>query len=172
MKQPPPSATYTTLRSGEYFAFKRAPTGALGARTGGAARIRVLPPWWRTWWFMTSCAVLILFSLSAVYRFRLHQLAWQLNMRLEERVGERTRIARELHDTLLQSFQGLMLLFQSVRNLLPDRPIGAVRPCRSFVRADQAIVEGREAVHDLRSSAVENHACPSDHCSRRGTCHL
>ena len=78
-------------------------------------------------------------------------------MRLEERVGERTRIARELHDTLLQSFQGLMLLFQSARNLLPERPVEAVRALDdALVRADQAIIEGRDAVHDLRSSAVVN----------------
>jgi signal transduction histidine kinase len=78
-------------------------------------------------------------------------------MRLEERVGERTRIARELHDTLLQSFQGLMLLFQSARNLLPERPLEAVHALDdALVRADQAIVEGRDAVGDLRTSTVVN----------------
>ena len=153
------SATYTTLRPGEYiFRVQARPNRGAWSETGPSVRIRVLPPWWRTWWFMTSCAALILFSLSAVYRFRLHQLAWQLNMRLEERVGERMRIARELHDTLLQSFQGLMLLFQSVRNLLPDRPIEAVRVLDdALVRADQAIIEGRDAVNDLRSATAVNH---------------
>ena len=73
------------------------------------------------------------------------------------RLEERTRIARELHDTLLQSFQGLTLLFQSARNLLPERPVEAVRALDdALIRADQAIIEGRDAVHDLRSSAVEN----------------
>jgi signal transduction histidine kinase len=51
--------------------------------------------------------------LWGLYRYRLHQIAQQFNARMEERVGERTRIARELHDTLLQSFQGLMLHFRS-----------------------------------------------------------
>jgi signal transduction histidine kinase len=57
-----------------------------------------------------------------VYRLRVRQIAAGLNVRFEERLGERTRIARELHDTLLQSFQGLMLRFQTVADLLPRRP--------------------------------------------------
>ncbi len=74
-------------------------------------------------------------------------------MRLEERVGERTRIARELHDTLLQSFQGLMLRFQVIDELLPP---GKAKEAleKALERGDQAIVEGRDAVHDLRSSTV------------------
>jgi ligand-binding sensor domain-containing protein/signal transduction histidine kinase len=152
------SATYTTLRPGEYIFRVQARTnrGAWNEK-GASVRIRVLPPWWRTWWFGTSCAALILISVWALYQLRLHRLAEQFSMRLEERVGERTRIARELHDTLLQSFQGLMLLFESARNLLPERPAEAVRALDdALVRADQAIIEGRDAVHDLRSSMVVN----------------
>jgi signal transduction histidine kinase len=72
---------------------------------------------------------------------------------MEERVGERTRIARELHDTLLQSFQGLMLRLQVVEDLLPDGKAKEQLE-QTLERADQAIAEGREAVHDLRSSAT------------------
>jgi signal transduction histidine kinase len=87
---------------------------------------------------------------------RLRQLAQQFNMRLEERVGERTRIARELHDTLLQSFHGLLLRFQTVSNLLPDRPAEAKQRLESAIdQAAQAITEGRDAVQELRSSTVE-----------------
>jgi signal transduction histidine kinase len=75
----------------------------------------------------------------------------QLNVRFEERLAERTRIARELHDTLLQSFQGLMLRFQAVSDLLPP---GNAKEALDKVldRADQAILEGREAIQNLRSS--------------------
>ena len=66
--------------------------------------------------------VLFLVLLWAAYQLRVRQLAHQFNMTLEARVSERTRIARELHDTLLQSFQGLLLRFQSVSKLLPERP--------------------------------------------------
>ena len=74
-------------------------------------------------------------------------------MRLEERVGERTRLARDLHDTLLQSFQGLMLHLQVVDDLLQEGKAKEQLE-RSLQRADQAIAEGRRAVYDLRSSVT------------------
>ena len=80
----------------------------------------------------------------------------QLALQFEERLAERTRIARELHDTLLQSFQGLMLHFQAVNDLLPP---GKAKEAleKALDRADQAIVEGRDAIQNLRSStAVTN----------------
>jgi len=77
----------------------------------------------------------------------------QLGLRFEERLAERTRIARELHDTLLQSFQGLMLHFQAVNELLPA---GTAKEAleKALDRADQAIVEGRDAIQNLRSSTT------------------
>jgi signal transduction histidine kinase len=77
----------------------------------------------------------------------------QLTLRFEERLAERTRIARELHDTLLQSFQGLMLHFQAVDDLLPA---GKAKEAleKALDRADQAIVEGRDAIQNLRSSTT------------------
>jgi signal transduction histidine kinase len=77
----------------------------------------------------------------------------QLALRFEERLSERTRIARELHDTLLQSFQALMLHFQTVNDLLPP---GEAKEALEKVldRADKAIVEGREAIQNLRSSTT------------------
>jgi signal transduction histidine kinase len=77
----------------------------------------------------------------------------QLALRFEERLAERTRIARELHDTLLQSFQGLMLHFQAVNDLLPPgKPKEALE--KALDQADQAIVEGRDAIQNLRSSTT------------------
>jgi signal transduction histidine kinase len=71
-------------------------------------------------------------------------------------VGERTRIARELHDSLLQGFQGLMFRLQAVRQLLPDRPGDATKLLDSaMLVGDQAIGEGRDAVQNLRSSVFE-----------------
>jgi len=77
----------------------------------------------------------------------------QLTLRFEERLAERTRIARELHDTLLQSFQGLMLNFQAVNDLLPPgKEKDALE--KALDRADQAIAEGRDAIQNLRSSTT------------------
>ena len=70
-------------------------------------------------------------------------------------MDERTRIARELHDTLLQSFQGLLLVFQSISNLLPARPDEAKqRMEQALDQASDAITEGRDAVHELRSGGL------------------
>ena len=77
----------------------------------------------------------------------------QLKLRFEERLAERTRIARELHDTLLQSFQGLMLHFQAVHEqMAPGEPKEALE--KALKRADSAIAEGRDAIQDLRSSTA------------------
>jgi signal transduction histidine kinase len=76
-----------------------------------------------------------------------------LELRLEERVSERTRIARALHDTLLQSFHGLMLHLQVVDDLLPPG-VAKEKLEQTLARADQAIAEGRDAVYDLRSSST------------------
>src|SRR6202163_3760123 len=77
----------------------------------------------------------------------------QLTLRFEERLAERTRIARELHDTLLQSFQALILHFQAVNDLLPP---GKAKEAleKALDRADQAIIEGRDAIQNLRSSST------------------
>ena len=72
-----------------------------------------------------------------------------------ERLSERTRIARELHDTLLQSFQGLILHFQTARDLIPRDPSEAEKNLDSALEsADQAMVEGRNAIYDIRSSTL------------------
>jgi signal transduction histidine kinase len=77
----------------------------------------------------------------------------QLTLRFEERLAERTRIARELHDTLLQSFQALMLHSQTVNYLLPPGlPKEALE--KALDRADQAIAESRDAIQNLRSSTT------------------
>jgi signal transduction histidine kinase len=113
--------------------------------------IKILPPWWNTWWFRASCVAAFLALLWTLHRYHLHQIAQEFNVRLEERVNERTRIARELHDTLLQSFHGSLFRFQAARNMLPRRPEEAVEALDGAIaRAEEAIAEGRGAIQDLR----------------------
>jgi signal transduction histidine kinase len=77
------------------------------------------------------------------------------HIRVEERVAERTRIARDLHDTLLQSFQGLMFRFQAARNMLPHRTEEAIKALDGALeKTERAIVEGRDTVQGLRASTV------------------
>jgi signal transduction histidine kinase len=119
---------------------------------GDALNFSITPAYYQTPWFRFACAAAFLALLWALYQYRLHQVAQEFDMRIEERVGERTRIARELHDTLLQSFHGLMFRIQAARNMLPGRPDEAMQSLDGVLtRAEQAIAESRNAIHDLRS---------------------
>jgi signal transduction histidine kinase len=101
---------------------------------------------------MALAAVALLW---AVFAWRLRQVAVRWRARLEASLEERERIARELHDTFLQSVQGLMLKFQSAMEKIP---VG--EPARNLMekaldRADEVLVEGRTRVTALRRSAQE-----------------
>jgi len=149
-------ATYTNLESGQY-RFHVMASNSYGQWNASEAVIslEVDPAFWQTWWFRALCVAAFLALLWALYQLRLRQVAQQFNLRLEERVGERTRIARDLHDTLLQSFHGLLFCFQAVSNLLPTRPAEAKQTLdKAIDQAVQAITEGRDAVQGLRSSTV------------------
>jgi signal transduction histidine kinase len=122
---------------------------------GASLDFAIDPAYYQTAWFRLSCVAAILALLGAAYQMRVRYLAQQFNMRLEERVGERTRIARDLHDTLLQSFQGVLLKFHAVTYLIPEHPAEAQKTMETAIeQARQAIAEGRDAVQGLRSSTV------------------
>ena len=146
-------AFYTDLPPGTYhFHVIACNNSGVWNETGDQLDFSVAPAWFQTNLFRVACAAVFLLILWALYQLRLRQLAHQFNITLEARVNERTRIARDLHDTLLQSFQGLMLHFQRARNLLPDRTAEAIETLdRALDGAEEAIVEGRDAIHDLRS---------------------
>ena len=116
-------ATFTTLPAGTYtLRVQGSNNRGVWNEQGVTLRLEILPPWWGTTWFRSACAGFFLALLWAGYQLRVRQLHHQFDMTLDARVGERTRIARELHDTLLQSFHGLLLRFQTASYLLPERP--------------------------------------------------
>jgi signal transduction histidine kinase len=116
---------------------------------GASFDFSILPAYYQTRWFQVTCVVAFLGLLWALHRYQLYQTAQQFNARLDER----SRIARELHDTLLQSFQGLVFRIQAVRNMLPRRPEEAMQALDGALeRTDQAIAEGRDAIQGLRAS--------------------
>ncbi len=117
------TAHYTNMDPGEY-SFHVLAANNFGVWSDHEASVRFVlqPHFYQTNWFRALCAASMLILLWCGYQFRVRQLAHQFNMRLEERISERARIARDLHDTLLQSFQGLVFRFQAARNRLPDRP--------------------------------------------------
>ncbi|HSE97626.1 MAG TPA: two-component regulator propeller domain-containing protein [Blastocatellia bacterium] len=99
------TAYYSYLPPGEYtFHVIAANRDGVWNTDGAWVKVRVLPPFYKTNWFLAVCAAAFLAMLWMLYQLRVRQLAHQFNMTLEARVSERTRIARELHDTLLQSF--------------------------------------------------------------------
>jgi len=122
---------------------------------GASLDFSIAPAYYQTTWFRLSCVAALLAMLWALYQFRLHQLQQRFNAGLEARVNERTRIARELHDSLLQGFQGLMFRLQAARQLLPERPTEAIRVLDIALEGgDKAIAEGRDTVSDLREPIV------------------
>ncbi len=146
-------AFYTDLPPGKY-SFRVLACNSEGVWGDSPANLDffVAPAYYQTNWFRALCAAVLLGLLWAAYQFRLRRLHHQFAMRLEARVGERTRIARDLHDTLLQSFHGLLFRFQAARNMLPDRPEEAVQTLdAALTRAEQALDEGRHSIQELRS---------------------
>ena len=124
--------------------------------TGDSLEFSIAPAYYQTNWFRASLVAAFLVLLWGLHRLRLLQVAREFNMRLEARVEERTRIARDLHDTLLQSFHGMLLRFQAAINMLPAQPEDAKREFEEVIDlAEQAIVEGRDAVQSLRSSITQ-----------------
>ena len=149
-------ARYTTVPAGDYVFRVQSRTSQSGWTEAGAEiRIRVLPPWWATWTFRAACVLAVLLIAWSIHQMRVRQIAREFSAHLEGRVDERLRVARELHDTLLQSFQGVLMKFQSVTYMLPDRPAEARGKLEAVIeQARQAVMEGRDAVQGLRSSTV------------------
>jgi signal transduction histidine kinase len=149
-------ASYTTLPAGVYrFRVQGATGRGPWSEPGRTVNVTIEPPWWGTWWFRVLVGVVTLLLVLVTYFYRVRQIARQFEIRLDERLSERSRIARELHDSLLQGFQGLMFRLQAVRDLLPDRAAEAARALETALdHGDQAIAEGRAAVQDLRASVL------------------
>jgi signal transduction histidine kinase/streptogramin lyase len=149
-------AFYTNLRPGQYrFTVIASNEDGVWNTQGATLQFSVAPAWFQTVWFRTLCVVAFFLLLGGMYQMRLRQVRYQFNMSLEARVNERTRIARELHDTLLQSFNALLLRLQTVADLLVTRPDDARRTLDSTIdQTAQALIEGRDAVQQLRPTGL------------------
>lgn len=148
-------AFYTNLPPRSYhFRVMACNNSGVWNEAGATLDFSIAPAYYQTAWFRGLYVAVLAALLWSFYQLRQRQLRQQFNMRLETRVNERTRIARELHDTLLQSFHGLLFRFQAARNMLPRRPEEAGEALDGAItRAEQAIAEGRSAIQDLRSAA-------------------
>lgn len=150
-------AFYTDLPPGKY-TFRVTACSSEGVWDNSPAQLNfsVAPAYYQTKWFRAFCAFAFLGLLWAAYQWRVRHLQREFEMTLDARVGERTRIARELHDTLLQSFHGVLLRFQTVFQILPERAVEAKEKLGIAIdQAAEAITEGRDAVQGLRDSVIQ-----------------
>ena len=125
-------------------------------------KFNIAAAWYQTLWFKCFCAVMSIGVLWSFYVFRLARATAEINERLNERIKERERIARDLHDTLLQGFQGLMLHFQAAMNLMSkDHPAHSAME-KALGHADHVLLEGRESVRNLRFESLTDSDLPEE----------
>jgi signal transduction histidine kinase len=149
-------AIYTNLPPGLYrFAVKASNDDGLWNGPEAAIAFRIDPAFWQTWWFQLLCVVTVLYVALLFYRSRMSQITRELNARFNERLAERTRIAHELHDTLLQGFLSASMQLHLATENVPEDSIA--KPQLNYILGLMARVseEGRNALRGLRSSASE-----------------
>jgi signal transduction histidine kinase len=151
-------AVYTNLSPGSYV-FRVTASNGDGVWSGSEATVRfdVQPGIWQTGWVQLSAVLLCALAGWAVYRLRVRHVARQLSVRFEERLAERTRIAQELHDTLLQGFVSASMQLHVAADRLPEDSPARPSLGRVLDLMAKVIEEGRNAVRGLRSSSSAPH---------------
>jgi signal transduction histidine kinase len=149
-------ALYTNLHPGTYtFRVIAANNDGVWNEKGASLGFNIPPAFTQTNWFLALCVGTGALAVWVLAWLRGHQVTARVRDRLEERMAERERIARDLHDTLLQSFHGLLLKFQTAYKLLPARSAEAKETLGVAIDdAFHAITEGRDAVQGLRAMTV------------------
>jgi signal transduction histidine kinase len=149
-------AFYSDLSPGKY-QFRVTACNNDGVWSEQAAKLSfiVAPAWYQTNWFRLLCVFSGLFLAWSIYQLRLRQIAASISARFDERLAERTRMAREFHDTLLQTIQGSKMVADDALDESADLP----RMRRAMERVSgwlgQATQEGRSALNALRSSTTQ-----------------
>ncbi|HXH67039.1 MAG TPA: two-component regulator propeller domain-containing protein [Candidatus Limnocylindrales bacterium] len=147
--------TYNNLGSGEY-RFRVIASNSEGEWNSAESDVsfKIRPAYWQTWWFRLSGLVFLILAVLLFFRLRMRALASQMNMRFEERLAERTRIAQELHDTLLQGFMSASMQLHVADDRLPEDSPAKPLLGRVLQLMGRVMDEGRNTVRGLRSSDV------------------
>lgn len=111
------------------------------------------PPFWRRWWFRIVALLVFMFALFLLYRWHVRQMHAKLTMQFEARLAERTRIAQDLHDTLLQGLMSASMQLHVANDRLADDSPAKPLVTRVMELMTQVIDEGRDAVRGLRSTS-------------------
>jgi ligand-binding sensor domain-containing protein/signal transduction histidine kinase len=149
-------AFYSDLRPGKYrFHVIACNNDGVWNEDGATLDFRIAPAWFQTVLFRILCIVVACLMLWGLYRLRIKQVAKAMSTRFDERLAERTRMARELHDTFLQTIQGSKLVADDALENVQD-PIRTRRALEQLSEwLARATQEGRAALHSLRTSTVE-----------------
>jgi signal transduction histidine kinase len=110
------------------------------------------PMFWQTWWFLLGTVAALALAGVTLFRVRMHRVTRQMNLRLEERLAERTRIAQQLHDTLLQDFLSASMHLHVANDQLANDSPAKPHVTRVLDMMGRVIQEGRNTVQGLRSS--------------------
>jgi signal transduction histidine kinase/ligand-binding sensor domain-containing protein len=147
-------AVYTNLGPGDYrFRVTAANEDGVWNETGAALSLTLPPRFVETGWFAALMALLAGTLLGGLYLLRVRQLTARMRDRLHARLAERERIARGLHDTVLQSVQGLIMLFHQQARSLPISAGERGTLEQTLDLADELMAEGRDCIADLRTGA-------------------
>jgi signal transduction histidine kinase/streptogramin lyase len=149
-------AFYSDLPPGEYlFNVMAANNDGVWNETGASLAFSIAPAWYQSGLFRILLVVILLVVVWLLYRLRVAQISHRLNAGFNERLAERTRVARELHDTFLQTVQGSKMVADHALTNPADhtRMVRAMEQLSAWL--EQATREGREALNSLRASATE-----------------
>jgi signal transduction histidine kinase len=155
------SAHYTNLAPGAYrFHVIAANEDGVWNTQGATLRFHIAPQFWQTWWFRLLCTVLLLLAVAALYRWRIATLKRRADERaralVEATLQERGRIARSLHDNLLQAVQALILRFHTLQGRMPQEPDLQARLDTVLVHAQELVENARDEVVGLRSDPLRD----------------
>lgn len=144
------ATSYTNLAPGTYN-FVVMAEGESGGWVTRTLSFEIPPTFFQSWYFKLLCGLAIFLLGWLGYRLRVGAISRNISARLAERHDERERIARELHDTLLQSVQALLLDFRLAAASLPRTNNDITRLDDVIEHAEEVIAEGRDRVHNLRT---------------------
>jgi signal transduction histidine kinase len=149
-------AFYSDLRPGKYrFLVTACNNDGVWNEQGAALDFSIAPAWYQTSSFRFLCLFASIFAAWAIYRLRVRQVARAISARFDERLAERTRMARELHDTFLQTIQASKLVADDALDASAD-PARMRRAMEQLSRwLEQATQEGRAALNSLRTSTTQ-----------------
>ena len=146
-------AFYTNLRPGKYeFQVVVSNADGVWGKSGASTTVFIAPAFYQTTWFVILMLALCLFIFYLIYLARLRFVTAQMQTRIMDRLGERERIARDLHDTFFQSIQGLFLRFNTGTSKLKQDDPARVIFVETLEESDKAMLEGRQLLLDLRAT--------------------